>query len=44
MFNSIKTSCKTMFCLQNKKEEMGELLIQKKSLTHQFLGIKLFIF
>ena len=22
MFNSIKTSCKTMFCLQNKKEEM----------------------
>ena len=32
-----------MFCLQNKKEEMG-ITIQKKSLTHQFLGINLFIF
>ena len=29
LFNSIKTSCKTMFCLQNKKEEMG-ITIQKR--------------
>lgn len=29
MFNSIKTSCETMFCLQNKKDEMG-ITIQKE--------------